>query len=134
MPIATSMIIFSRMLHSVHQVSKRDVEGSCSDGTLPRISSQTMLQFLCRRCRPIRRLHALSRQTYGSSSIQQQLPQLGMAVGRKRVERLMRDHRIVELMPKRHLQEDGSDGVHAPNGRAKMAAVYMLRAGYRRPR
>jgi putative transposase len=49
----------------------------------------------------IRRLHVASRQTYGSPSIHQQLRQLGIAVGRNRVERLMRDHRIVGLMPKR---------------------------------
>ncbi|MDB5034110.1 MAG: putative integrase [Chlorobi bacterium] len=49
----------------------------------------------------VRDLHAASRQTYGSPSIHQQLRQSGMAVGRKRVERLMHEHRIVGLMPKR---------------------------------
>lgn len=45
--------------------------------------------------------HQASRQTYGSPSIYQQLRLAGVRVGRKRIERLMREHGIVGTMPKR---------------------------------
>jgi putative transposase len=46
-------------------------------------------------------VHEASRQTYGSPSIYQQLREAGVSVGRKRVERLMREHGIIGAMPKR---------------------------------
>ena len=49
----------------------------------------------------IRAVHVASRQTYGSPSIYQQLRQAGVRVGRKRIERLMREHGILGAMPKR---------------------------------
>ncbi|MEO5929241.1 MAG: IS3 family transposase [Candidatus Kapaibacterium sp.] len=49
----------------------------------------------------IRSRHQASRQTYGSPRLYQQLRQSGIAVSRHRVERLMRDHQIVGIMPTR---------------------------------
>jgi putative transposase len=49
----------------------------------------------------IRRVHENSRQTYGSPRIHAALKQQGIAVGRKRVARLMRKHGLVGQAPRR---------------------------------
>ena len=60
----------------------------------------------------IRQAHEASRQTYGSPSIHQQLRQQGVGVGRKRIERLMREHGISGIMPKRR-RVSTTDSRHA---------------------
>jgi putative transposase len=65
----------------------------------------------------IRAIHADSRGTYGSPRVHAELRQRGQAVNRKRVERLMRTHRIVGHRPRRRrgLTRPDAAAAHAPD-------------------
>ena len=62
----------------------------------------------------IRDIHADSRGTYGSARVHAELRMgLGIRVGRKRVERLMREHRIVGVHRRRFRRGRPDPAVHA---------------------
>lgn len=66
----------------------------------------------------IRQVHQASRQTYGSPRIHAQLKREGIQVGKHRIARLMRKHRIVGQRPKRkrpRTTERAPGALSAPN-------------------
>jgi putative transposase len=62
----------------------------------------------------IRKVHQHSRHTYGSPRIHAELQDQGITVSRKRVARLMRQHKIIALHKRRHKMTTRRDPAHVP--------------------